>query len=98
MMSSTMVDDDVIIILTHVVGFVYYQNKVEGGENIVLMREPLCQYDKLAILVTSMEGDTIGHVARTHSITLVPILDFMLRNESGITSTYIMGKSKWTHA
>eukprot|EP00957_Ditylum_brightwellii_P123273 9399158-Ditylum_brightwellii.AAC.1 len=73
-MSSTMTNDDVIIISTHAVGFVYYHNKVGSGKNTILMREPLCKYDKWAILVTSMEGDTIGHVARTHSIVLRPIL------------------------
>eukprot|EP00957_Ditylum_brightwellii_P200103 15254213-Ditylum_brightwellii.AAC.1 len=45
-----------------------------------------------------MEGDTIGHVARTHSIALGPILDFILRNESGVTSTYITGEHEWTCA
>eukprot|EP00957_Ditylum_brightwellii_P172828 13157032-Ditylum_brightwellii.AAC.1 len=45
-----------------------------SGENLVLTREPSCQYDKWEILVTSMEGDTIGHVARTYSIALGPIL------------------------
>eukprot|EP00957_Ditylum_brightwellii_P204499 15339548-Ditylum_brightwellii.AAC.1 len=96
MMSSIMVDYDVIIIPTHVAGFVYYHNKVGSGENIALTREPLCQYDKWEILVTLMEGDTIGHVARTHSIALGPILDFILKNKSGVTSAYITGKHKWT--
>eukprot|EP00957_Ditylum_brightwellii_P190471 14498944-Ditylum_brightwellii.AAC.1 len=98
MMSSTMADDDVIIISTHVVGFVYYNNEVGSGKNIVLTREPSCQYDKWAILVTSMGGDTIGHVARTHSIALGPILDFILRNESSVTSAYIMGERELTRA
>eukprot|EP00957_Ditylum_brightwellii_P141524 10781188-Ditylum_brightwellii.AAC.1 len=92
MMSSTMADDDVIIISMHVVGFVYYNNEVGSGENSVLTREPSCQYDKLAISVMLMEGDTIGHVARTHSIAIGPILDFILRNESGDTSAYITGE------
>eukprot|EP00957_Ditylum_brightwellii_P022914 1729371-Ditylum_brightwellii.AAC.1 len=65
-----MADDDVIIISSHVVGFIYYNDKVESGENIALTREPSCHFDKWAISVTSMEGDTIGHVARTHSIAL----------------------------
>jgi hypothetical protein len=81
-----MADDDVIIISSHVVGFIYYNNKVGSGENFVLTREPSCQYDKWAISVTLMDGDTIGHVARTHSIALGPILDFILRNEYGVTS------------
>ena len=97
-MSSTMADDDVIIISSHVVGFIYYNNEVESGENIVLTREPSCRFDKWAISVTSMEGDTIGHVARTHSIALGPILDFILRNESGVTSAYITGEREWTRA
>eukprot|EP00957_Ditylum_brightwellii_P035817 2715396-Ditylum_brightwellii.AAC.1 len=72
-----MTDDDVIIISTHVVGFVHYNNKVDIGENIILMGELLCQYDKWAISVMPMEGDTIGHITRTHSIVLGPILDFI---------------------
>eukprot|EP00957_Ditylum_brightwellii_P097865 7453534-Ditylum_brightwellii.AAC.1 len=55
MMSSAMADDDVIIISSHVVGFIYFNNKVGSSENLVLMREPLCQYDKWEILVTLME-------------------------------------------
>eukprot|EP00957_Ditylum_brightwellii_P146124 11125548-Ditylum_brightwellii.AAC.1 len=97
-MSSTMADDDAIIISTNVVGFVHYYNKVGSDENIILTREPLCQYDKWAIWVTPMESETIGHVARTHSIALGFILDFISRNESGVTSAYIMGKHKWTSA
>eukprot|EP00957_Ditylum_brightwellii_P118945 9072059-Ditylum_brightwellii.AAC.1 len=45
-----------------------------------------------------IECDTIGHVTRTHSIALSPILDFILRNESGVTSTYITGEHEWTRA
>eukprot|EP00957_Ditylum_brightwellii_P187011 14242747-Ditylum_brightwellii.AAC.1 len=45
-----------------------------------------------------MEGDTIGHVARTHSIAFGPILYFISRNESGVTSAYITGKHEWTRA
>eukprot|EP00957_Ditylum_brightwellii_P014799 1115699-Ditylum_brightwellii.AAC.1 len=91
MMSSTMVDDVVVIISSHVVGFIYYNNKVGSGKNLILTREPSCQYDKWAISVTSMDGDIIGHVTMTHSIALGPILDFILRNESGVTSAYITG-------
>eukprot|EP00957_Ditylum_brightwellii_P083562 6351889-Ditylum_brightwellii.AAC.1 len=89
MMSSTMVNDGVIIISSHVVGFVYYNNKVGSGENIVLRREPLCQYDKWEISFMSM-------VARTHSVVLGLILDFILINESGVTSAYITGKGDVT--
>eukprot|EP00957_Ditylum_brightwellii_P158376 12054712-Ditylum_brightwellii.AAC.1 len=67
-----MADDDVNIISNHVVGFIYYNNEVGSSENLVLTREPSCQYDKWAILVMSMEGDTIEYVARTHSIALGP--------------------------
>eukprot|EP00957_Ditylum_brightwellii_P069197 5254227-Ditylum_brightwellii.AAC.1 len=81
----------------HVVGFIYYNNKVDSGDNIILMREPLCHYDKWAILVTLVDGNTIGHVARAHSVALGLITDFISRNESGVTSTYIIGKREWTH-
>eukprot|EP00957_Ditylum_brightwellii_P011516 871196-Ditylum_brightwellii.AAC.1 len=96
MISSTMTDDDVISISTHVVGFIYYINEMDSGENIVLMREPLWCYDKWEILVMLMDGDTIGHVAKTCSVALGPVLDFISRNESGATFTYITGKCKWT--
>eukprot|EP00957_Ditylum_brightwellii_P155758 11858330-Ditylum_brightwellii.AAC.2 len=45
-----------------------------------------------------MDGDTIGYIARTHSVVLGPILDFILRNKSGVTSVCIMVKRKWTRA
>eukprot|EP00957_Ditylum_brightwellii_P066888 5076677-Ditylum_brightwellii.AAC.1 len=93
-----MADDDVIIMSSHAVGFIYYNNKVGSGENLVLTREPSCQYDKWAILVTLMEGDTIRHVTRTHSIALGPILGFILRNESGVASAYIRGEHEWMRA
>eukprot|EP00957_Ditylum_brightwellii_P028558 2157540-Ditylum_brightwellii.AAC.1 len=45
-----------------------------------------------------MEGNTIEHVTRTNFIVLGPILDFILRNESSVTSAHITGECKWTHA
>eukprot|EP00957_Ditylum_brightwellii_P068810 5223189-Ditylum_brightwellii.AAC.1 len=45
-----------------------------------------------------MDGNTIGHVARTHSVVFGPVLDFILRYESDVTSAYITGKCEWTRA
>eukprot|EP00957_Ditylum_brightwellii_P082647 6283935-Ditylum_brightwellii.AAC.1 len=98
MILSNIEDDDVIITSMHVVGFLFYNNKVDIGDNIILTREPLCCFDKWTISVTFMVGDTIGCVARNHSVALGPVLDFFLRNESSVTPAYIMGKYKWTRA
>eukprot|EP00957_Ditylum_brightwellii_P154320 11743728-Ditylum_brightwellii.AAC.1 len=87
---SNMADDDVIIIPTHVIEFFLYNNEVDIGNNIILARELLCHFDKWAISAMLMDGDTIGYVARIHYVLLGPVLDFISRNEAGVTSAYIM--------
>ncbi|KAL1954664.1 hypothetical protein VTO42DRAFT_816 [Malbranchea cinnamomea] len=63
------------ILHTKIVGVRYYRGRVTVGECVTLIREPSNPYDRNAIRVVNVMGDTIGHIPRTQAARIAPYMD-----------------------
>ncbi|KAF7306156.1 hypothetical protein HMN09_00770900 [Mycena chlorophos] len=77
---------------TQVVGVQYYQGLVSPGQAVNLVREPSNRYDSNAVQVKNIQNIQVGHLPRTVSASLAPLLDGKyvsvegLMNEGNMTS------------
>ncbi|XP_059277502.1 putative SWI/SNF-related matrix-associated actin-dependent regulator of chromatin subfamily A member 3-like 1 [Lycium ferocissimum] len=71
-------------VIVNVVGLQYYNGTIRGREMVGLQREPLNQYDSNAIKVLNTREIQVGHIERSASAVLAPLLDDHLISIDGI--------------
>ena len=88
-----------ISISTYVVGFIYYGNEAYDDDTVILTRDKLCRFDEWAIKAKKSDGSIIGYIARSHTVALGPILDFLSYHEPTeySISTKLYAVCQWTH-
>jgi SWI/SNF-related matrix-associated actin-dependent regulator of chromatin subfamily A3 len=57
-----------------IVGVRYYNGYATEGEQVMVKREPLNQYDENAIRIDNVQGSQIGHIPRQLASKLAPYL------------------------
>lgn len=62
-------------VIANIVGLQYYSGTISGREMVGLVREPLNPYDSNAIRVLNTRTVQVGHVERTVSAVLAPLID-----------------------
>lgn len=62
-------------VIANIVGLQYYSGTISGREMVGLVREPLNPYDSNAIKVLNTRTVQVGHVERTVSAVLAPLVD-----------------------
>ncbi|MCD7459825.1 hypothetical protein HAX54_042048 [Datura stramonium] len=71
-------------VIANVVGLQYYTGTISGREIVGLQREPLNQYDSNAIKVLNTRSIQVGHIERSASRVLAPLLDAHVITIDGI--------------
>ncbi|KAJ8527551.1 hypothetical protein K7X08_015002 [Anisodus acutangulus] len=71
-------------VIVNVVGLQYYSGTISGREIVGLQREPLNQYDSNAIKVLNTRSVQVGHIERSASRVLAPLLDAHIITVDGI--------------
>ncbi|KAF5178114.1 Dna repair protein rad5 [Thalictrum thalictroides] len=62
-------------VIVNVVGLRFYSGRISGREMVGLVREPLNPYDPNAIKVLNMRAVQVGHIERSSSAVLAPLID-----------------------
>ncbi|KAL6997704.1 RING-type E3 ubiquitin transferase [Sarracenia purpurea var. burkii] len=71
-------------VIVNIVGLQYYSGTISGREMVGLVREPLNPYDENAIKVLNTRTVQVGHVERSASRVLAPLIDQNLISVEGI--------------
>ncbi|KAF3442164.1 hypothetical protein FNV43_RR16080 [Rhamnella rubrinervis] len=71
-------------VFANIVGLKYYSGTISGREMVGLVREPLNPYDSNAIKVLNTRTVQVGHIERSVSAVLAPLIDSNLISVEGI--------------
>ncbi|KAM7256471.1 hypothetical protein ACFE04_012212 [Oxalis oulophora] len=70
--------------IASIVGLRYYNGTISGREMVGLVREPLNIYDNNAIKVLNTRGVQVGHLEKSVSMVLSPLIDAQMISVEGI--------------
>ncbi|XWS58976.1 hypothetical protein CRYUN_Cryun08bG0080700 [Craigia yunnanensis] len=82
-------------VITNIVGLQYYRGKISGREMVGLVREPFNPYDQNAIKVINNRTLQVGHIDRSVSAVLSPLIDSHLISVEGIVPNSRSGGNRF---
>ncbi|CAH9062324.1 unnamed protein product [Cuscuta europaea] len=82
-------------VTANVVGLRYYTGKVNGGEVVNLVRQPLNVYDSNAIQVLNVRSQQVGHIEASAAEVISPLIDSGIITIEGIVPKMPWGRNRY---
>ncbi|CAH9127549.1 unnamed protein product [Cuscuta epithymum] len=79
----------------NVVGLRFYSGKVNGGEVVNLVRQPLNVYDSNAIQVLNIRSQQVGHIEASAAKVISPLVDSGVITIEGIVPKMSWGRNRY---